>query len=209
MRTGELYQRYYGLYLATVVDVNDPESLGRVRIECDQFEDTTDDPIWCSVARPAGGVTSVFFTPKVKDEVIVGFLVGDVNEPVIVGYAHGGKDRQPPSQVSPTKHGIVTTVGSVVFDEDAKKITVTFNAGPESTITMDSEGIVIKAPNIKMEAQTLVQIDSPRVRMNGQGVVLQPFADTTFVAHTHPTAMGPTAMPFPPVPLPNLDFTLK
>src|SRR6266849_2615331 len=102
MRTGDLYQRYYGLYLGTVVDVNDPQKLGRVRIKCDQYEDFQDDPTWCSVARPAAGQTSVLFTPKEGDQVVFAFLVGDVNEPIILGYAHQSKR----SARSPTsEHG--------------------------------------------------------------------------------------------------------
>ena len=45
MRTGELYQRYYGVFLGTVLSVDDPDKLGRVRIECDQYEDTSDDVV--------------------------------------------------------------------------------------------------------------------------------------------------------------------
>lgn len=188
MRTGELYQRYYGLYLATVVDVNDPEKLGRVRLKMDQFEDSDDEPVWASVSRPAGGKdTSVFFTPKLEDQVIVGFLVGDVNEPVIMGYAHSNK--QPKAeQVDTKKHGIVTSVGRVIFNEEAKTIEVTFAAGgKESVIKMSDEGIEITAPRITMKADT--------VCVNEQAVVLKGFIDGTFANHVHPSAMGPTAPP--------------
>jgi uncharacterized protein involved in type VI secretion and phage assembly len=196
MRTGELYQRYYGLYVATVVDVNDPEKLGRVRLETDQFDDSKDDPVWAAVARPAGGVdTSVFFTPKTGDQVIIGYIVGDVNEPVVMGYAHS-KKLPKPSQVDTKKHGVVTNIGSVVFDEDAKKITVTFSAGgPESTFVMSNDGIEIKAPHIKMNADT--------VCINDQAVVLKNFIDFVYNQHMHPTAFGPTAIPIPrPIPPP-------
>jgi hypothetical protein len=64
MRTNELYQRYYGLYLGTVVDVKDPQQIGRIRLQCHQFTDSDDDPLWATVARPGGGATSVFFTPN-------------------------------------------------------------------------------------------------------------------------------------------------
>jgi uncharacterized protein involved in type VI secretion and phage assembly len=160
MRTGELYQRYHGLYVATVVDEDDPEKLGRVRLATDQYDDSEDDPIWAAVARPAGGKdTSVFFTPKVGDQVIIGYIVGDANEPIVIGYAHS-KKLPKPSQVDVRKHGIVTNIGSVVFDEDAKKITVTFSAGSDSTITMDSDGISINtSAEVKIDGADNVTVN--------------------------------------------------
>src|SRR5713101_5784745 len=178
MRTGELYQRYYGLYLGTVVDVNDPQKLGRVRIKCDQYEDFQDDPTWCSVARPAAGQTSVFFTPKEGDQVVFAFLVGDVNEPIILGYAHQTKDRPAPEQVSTVKHGVVTNIGSVVFDEQNKKIVVTF--GTDKTITMSDDGIEVQGGSkIRLQADR-VEIQGDTVCVNGQGVVLKDFFDITY-----------------------------
>src|SRR5262245_45690111 len=120
MRTTDLTQRYYGLYVGKVVSVEDPQKLGRIRLECDQYGDSTDDPLWAVVARPGGGQTSVFFTPNEGDQVIFGFQVGDVNGPVVLGYAHNSDERPVPEQVqaSPKKHGLVTSIGSLVFDED-------------------------------------------------------------------------------------------
>ena len=117
MRTGALYQRYHGLYLGTVVSVDDREKLGRVRIKCDQYDDFEDDPTWCAVARPAGGDTSVFFRPKAGDQVVVAFLVGAVNEPIVLGCAHHSSNRTPPKPLEPGRNGIVTGIESVLFDE--------------------------------------------------------------------------------------------
>src|SRR5262249_34707279 len=112
MRTSELYQRYYGIYCGKVVSVEDPQRLGRIRIECAQFEESEADPLWAVVARPGGGGTSVFFTPDVGDQVIFGFQVGDVNGPVILGYAHHSGEREPPEEVDAAtkKHAIVTSI---------------------------------------------------------------------------------------------------
>jgi hypothetical protein len=138
MRTGELYQRYYGHYMATVVDVNDPQKLGRVRLQSAQFTDTMDQPIWASVSRPsAGNKTGVFFTPKKGDQVVISYVAGDVREPMIVGYAHSTQSAPDPQLVGPTKHGIVTSIGSAVFDEGGNTITVTLIGPPQQTLTFD------------------------------------------------------------------------
>src|SRR5690606_4125926 len=82
-----LGQRYYGVYLGTVIAVDDEDGLGRVRIENDQYEDTDDDPTWAAVVRPlAGDVTSVYFSPKPGDQVVFTFVAGDVRQPIVLGY---------------------------------------------------------------------------------------------------------------------------
>ena len=167
MRTGELYQRYFGHYIATVVDVNDPQNLGRIRVLADQFADTMDQPIWASISRPmAGNKQGVFFTPKKGDQVILGFIAGDVREPIVVGYAHSTQNMPDPKLVGTQKHAIVTTIGSVVFDEAGRSITVTF-AGPiPSTITLTSAGISIQGAGT-------INIQAPNVVINGRLVAPQ------------------------------------
>jgi uncharacterized protein involved in type VI secretion and phage assembly len=138
MRTGELYQRYYGHYLAEVVDVDDPDNLGRIRVQADQFADTVDQPVWASVVRPsAGDKQGVFFTPKKGDQVVLGYIAGDVREPMIVGYAHSKQKAPDTGKVGTQQHGIVTTIGSVLFDEKNGTITVTLDGPTKSTVTMD------------------------------------------------------------------------
>jgi phage baseplate assembly protein gpV len=167
MRTGELSQRYFGHYLATVVDVNDPQHLGRIRVQADQFADTMDHPIWASISRPAAGdQQGVFFTPKNGDQVVISFISGDVREPIVVGYAHSTQKMPATSLVGTRKHGIVTTIGSVVFDEEGRTITVTF-AGPiPSTITMTTAGISIQGAGT-------INIQAPNVVINGRVVAPQ------------------------------------
>lgn len=152
MRTAQHYQRYYGLYLAQVLDVDDPEKLGRVRVQAEQYEDSKDDPVWATVARPAAGdKTGVFFTPKVGDQVVIAYVVGDVHGPLIVGYAHSQK-RPAPGETSTTTHGIVTTIGSVTFDEKGERIEVSFTGSPTSPskVVMDATGVTILATTINL-----------------------------------------------------------
>lgn len=246
MRTGELYQRYYGVFLGTVLSVDDPDKLGRVRIECDQYEDASDDVVWATVTRPAAGKkTGVFFTPKVGDQVVLGYLAGDVGEPVILGYAHS-QPRPPSSEVGPRKHGIVTDVGRVIFDEEGGSITVTFTSplSPvgDSFVKLDATGITLSGPQVNIIASASVFIGAPSLTfggrpsfgpfvsippvvvpglpgpavfdftetgasfktgnkefcVNGQGVLLEGFAEQIFNLHTHvPGGPPPGAPPVP------------
>jgi len=205
MRTGDLYQRYHGLYIGTVTDVKDPQKLGRIRIQCDQYEDKDDeDALWAPVARPAVGGTSVFFTPNVGDQVIFGFHVGDVNGPVVLGYAHNTSGQPVPDPLSadsPKNHGIVTKIGSVVFFEDDNKIEVKF--GDSTTITMDSGGITLNTEQqVKVIAQNVFVGSGDANQPIPLGTMLQTWLD----AHIHPTAMGPSGPPTPATPFPSQQY---
>lgn len=73
------------LAIATVVDNKDQEGLGRVKVSFGWLDQSmvTD---WISVAQPhAGADRGVFWMPEKDDEVLVGFLHGDINKPVVIG----------------------------------------------------------------------------------------------------------------------------
>lgn len=158
MRTDELSYHYFGLYLGTVLSVDDPENLGRLRIDTDQYADGDGtEAVWAPVARPAAGSkTGIFFTPKQGDQVIVGYLAGDVERPVVLGYAHSSSE-PPPVQSAKDKQAIVTGIGSVVFDETKKSITVTLDGPPPSSVTLDETGIALRSgKTITLSAPALV-----------------------------------------------------
>lgn len=182
MRTGELYQRYFGVYVGTVAAVDsegdpdrDPAQLGRVRIECDQFRDEKDNPIWANVVRAGGGETSVFFTPKVGDQVVFAFLAGDVNHPIILGYAHSAQAQQvPPPDVSPEKHAIVTKTFRIDLNEKPgeRKLKLT-NRESGDFIEFDAEdkSITISAETgIVIRSKGLVDIRGAQVQVQRRGV---------------------------------------
>lgn len=169
MRTNDLNYRYYGLFLGTVVSVDDPKNLGRLRIDTDQYADGDDgEEIWAAVARPAAGnKTGVYFTPKTGDQVIVGYIAGDVEQPVVLGYAHSTAD-PPPDQTDKNKHGIVTGIGSVVFDEAGKSIKVTFDGPAGSSVTLESDGVRIE---FGTPALTSVELNTEGVSITSPGMI--------------------------------------
>src|SRR4051812_38246436 len=89
-----LNRKYYGVVEGIVVkNIGDPDKEGRVQVKFPWFDDAfvTD---WCRVAQPyAGNQYGVFFVPEEKDEVIVGFIHGDMHIPIVLGGVHNGKDK--------------------------------------------------------------------------------------------------------------------
>ncbi|MCK6527283.1 phage baseplate assembly protein V [Myxococcota bacterium] len=78
-----------------VVDNRDPEGLGRVQVSLPRLGDRcrTD---WARICTPMAGPDRGWVSlPEPGDEVLVAFLHGDPEQPVVLGGLHGGRDRAP------------------------------------------------------------------------------------------------------------------
>jgi type VI secretion system (T6SS) baseplate-like injector VgrG len=83
---------HLGVALAVVVDVNDPEDAGRIKVRFPWVRG--DVEAWALVSLPLGGNHTGFWTlPEIGDEVIIGFEHGEVRSPVVLGSLWNGKDR--------------------------------------------------------------------------------------------------------------------
>ncbi len=195
---GQLGQRYFGVYLGTVVDVEDPDGLGRVRIETDQYEDTEEAPTWCAVSRPlAGDVFTVFFSPKEGDQVIVAYLAGDVRQPIVLGYAHTTEKK--PETAGARKHTIeIKDLGRITFDEDDRSIVIAQSGTPSATLTLKEGELTVSATKVAFTGSA----GQTKFSINGQGVVLESFLQGTFRSHVHPAGTPNTQVPVAP-PLPT------
>ncbi len=79
-----------------IVEVTDPENLGRVKVRYPHLNDTLTE--WSSVSSiMAGGGRGCFFMPEVDDEVLVAPQHGDWNHPFIIGFVWN-QVQGPPSQ---------------------------------------------------------------------------------------------------------------
>ena len=82
-----------GLYSAQVIGPSGEEiytdDSGRIQVQFpadNQGDITTDKTVWVRVVQPwAGNAWGAQFTPRIGMEVVVAFLEGDVNRPVVVG----------------------------------------------------------------------------------------------------------------------------
>ncbi|MDX1665386.1 MAG: phage baseplate assembly protein V [Candidatus Promineifilaceae bacterium] len=181
---------FYGVYPALVVDNQDPENLGRVRVRLPWSPDSGDNgyEAWARIATlMAGQNRGSWFIPDVDDEVLVAFEAGDTRRPYIVGMLWNGQD-EPPERMDNNNNlktilsraGIRITMDdsdgavsltlstpgghSLVFDDGDLSITATDSSG--NTIKMDSSGVTITASaNIQMQASQ-VQVDAGMVTVN-------------------------------------------
>ena len=84
-----------GVYVAIVRDNEDPEALGRVKLEY-PWRETTDESTWARIAVPmAGDGRGTYFLPETGDEVLVAFEGGDIDHPYVIGALWNGEDEPP------------------------------------------------------------------------------------------------------------------
>jgi uncharacterized protein involved in type VI secretion and phage assembly len=160
----------FGAQLAQVVDVQDPDGMGRVRVRLFNFDGVADQdaPIWARVAVPfAGNNRGAFFIPDVGDEVLVNFVNGDPRVPIVVGGLWNGSQTPPES------------VG-----RNVDKWTITGKAGTKIAIIEESEPqIVLKTPrgqkvtlDDNANEVTINDMFGNKVTLNSSGISLQAVA---------------------------------
>ncbi|CAL1517080.1 type VI secretion system tip protein VgrG [Chitinophaga sp. MM2321] len=136
---------------ALVKDNNDPEKLGRVRV---QFFWQTQNELspWLRQASPAaGGGTGFHFVPEVGEEVVVGFEGGNAEMPFVLGSKFNGKSKSGYGDAQNNMKAIKTRSGNLIqLDDNSGSVTVTDKNG--STMIMDGSG------NITVQSQTLVTV---------------------------------------------------
>jgi phage protein D/phage baseplate assembly protein gpV len=83
----------FGLVIAQVTSVKDPEKLGRVKLKFPWLSDTYESD-WARVVQAgAGNKRGLLVLPEVDDEVLVGFEQGDVRWPYVLGGLYNGVDK--------------------------------------------------------------------------------------------------------------------
>lgn len=131
-----------GLVLAEVTDLKDPDNLGRImcHILTEEKANTLD---WCYVMSPlAGKQHGIQYMPDVGDLVVLGFISGDRQRPLVLGCLWNKQIPMP----YPLKDGknfsfsIKTPAGSeILMDGEKGKEKITIKTPAETTIVMDDE----------------------------------------------------------------------
>ncbi|MFE5791132.1 VgrG-related protein [Streptomyces sp. NPDC056503] len=81
-----------GLVNATVTDTQDPEGSGRVKVMFPWLSDEYASD-WARTAQAAGTGGGEPYIPEVGDEVVVGFELGRLDRPYVLGGLYNGQDR--------------------------------------------------------------------------------------------------------------------
>jgi uncharacterized protein involved in type VI secretion and phage assembly len=135
----------------------------------------------------AGNNRGAFFMPEPEDEVVVGFELGNFDQPVILGALWSDVDR-PPRQADTSAANSVRTIVSraghqITFDDSpAGKITIQTQSGVEITLEDATKKITIKT--------------------TGNIATSQIVLDGVSWNHQHATGVGPSGPPLSITPIP-------
>ena len=125
-----------GLVIGLVTNIQDPESLGRVRVKFPTLGDTIEG-IWARVALPgAGPDAGLSFMPQIDDEVVVGFEHGDTRRPVVLGALHNAVDKPHANMRGQQDGGSLVIYGRQDAEIDLKKQLV-IHAKDAMTVKID------------------------------------------------------------------------
>jgi uncharacterized protein involved in type VI secretion and phage assembly len=167
----------YGVYTALVVDLQDPDGQGRVKIRLPWSPDTGSGnyEVWARVAvMMAGAGRGTWFIPDVDDEVLVAFEGGNARRPYVVGALWNGSDSPPATmdgnntkKVIHSRNGIVITLD----DSDGQETLTLETPGGQRMEYKDAPaGIEISdssGNSVKLEAAGITVTAAGNVNVNG------------------------------------------
>jgi uncharacterized protein involved in type VI secretion and phage assembly len=155
-----------GIVVGVVRDLDDPDSLGRVRVEYPHLENELSE--WApSATLMAGGGRGTFFRPEPEDRVLIGFEYGEPRRPYILGSLWDQTD-QPPAYDDEATENNVRFIRSrsghmIVLDDtdSAERIEIVDKDGTRRVV-VDSSGekiqIVCDSGDVEISASETVSI---------------------------------------------------
>lgn len=181
--------RVYGVVVGVVTNIDDPDTLARVKVSYPWLGDDAESP-WARVMTPmAGKDRGLVCRPEVGDEVLVMFEHGDMRFPYVIGGVWNAMDTPPQHRGTDTDNNI-----RMIRSRSGHEITLDDTSGSEKIVIVDSSG------NHKMELSSSgVVIVSNSVKVgsssSSESLVLGDAFMQLFNAHTHPTGVGPSGPP--------------
>lgn len=214
-----------GIHPGVVVDNNDPEKRGRLRVQVSGYMDDITTPTelpWsmpCILggAPPVGSTTKngSLWIPKLRSIVWVAFYNGDIRFPIWLGSYYGkpgGSSQLPNDFLSgyPEIRGWISPQGNKILIDDTPgsyKITIKTTTGNKIEIDETQNKMVISdstgTTKIELDLTTKkVTLESTTISLGSsatEAAVLGTLFMTLFNSHTHNvTAIGaPTGVPIP------------
>lgn len=161
----------YGVVIAVVTGNQDPEGLGRIKINF-PWRGEKDESYWARIACPmAGNERGMVFYPEVDDEVLVAFEHGDINQPYVIGSLWNGKDK-PPETNSDGKNNIRKIKSrsghEIIFNDDdtAMKEKIEIHTKGKHKIVLDDSSGQEKIEIIDKTGSNKIIIDSVKNSIN-------------------------------------------
>ena len=180
-----LRQAAVNVLVGLVLDNQDPDGLGRVKINLPGLSED-ESGHWARLASPmAGDGRGMFFLPEKNDEVLVAFEQGDITRPYILGALWNGEDKPPESNSDGQNNVrlIKSRSGhSVRFDDSdgVEKIEIIDKSG-ENSVTIDTKSNSI---SIKSAQDVVIEAPQGKISLSAKNVEVKSTAETKVEAQT-------------------------
>lgn len=139
---------------AKIRDNNDPEGLGRVKVEF-YWASGTKTSQWIRMIQPhTGAGKGSYLIPEIGEEVLVGFEGGNAQNPYVMGAHYNGQAKSGYATEKNDLKVIQTRSGNRIISDDATgDITIESKMGQTLAVLYGDGNVKIKAPkNIEFDA---------------------------------------------------------
>lgn len=168
---------------AKIADNNDPDGLGRVKVEF-YWAAGTKKSQWIRMIQPHSGAGKGFyFIPEIGEEVLVGFEGGNAQCPYVMGTQYNGQESSGYATEKNDFKVIQTRSGNRIISDDATgDVTIESKMGQTLAVLCGDGNVKIKAPkNIEFEAGEDIVMKAGRDITSSAG---QDISDIAGVNHT-------------------------
>jgi uncharacterized protein involved in type VI secretion and phage assembly len=165
--------RFYGKYRGIVVDVDDPDSLGRITAQVPEVLQEETSP-WALPASPfAGPSHGLVLIPEKGDGVWIEFEAGDPSRPIWTG-GWWAKDELPDPGGTKARVLVTSTGHKLVLDDDNKEIHLLHSGGAELEMTDDDITLTIGQAELKMTGSGIsLTIGTASIKMTSSELTLK------------------------------------
>lgn len=207
----QVRERFYGKYRGVVSNVDDPEQIGRIKVQVPEVLGSVESP-WALPCTPYPGMGEGFYAiPPVGAGVWIEFEAGDPSRPIWTGGWFGrsdppadetGKTPVPALKVLRTGQGLL-----LAFDDDLKTIALSDDSGSNLLKIKVNEGL------LRIQAATKIIVEAPLIELVENAPHPLVFGDDLlqylnqlvmlFNTHMHvgETVMGIPVTPMTPTPV--------
>lgn len=187
---GQVLDVMYGVTVAVVTNIDDPDKLGRVKVKLINRDSSQNETDFIRVMTPMTGKEwGSFFFPEVGDEVLVAFQHGDIAKPYVIG-ALWNKNYKPPVEIKDGKNDIrkiKTKRGhEIIFNDEEGEERIDIKTPNELSLSLDDKNEVItlqdkneknlmkidtKNGQIQIESEKKIKLNSgdASIELNAQG----------------------------------------
>jgi len=186
--SGEL-SAVQGLQTGIITDIIDVDGDFRIKLRLPLVSNQEEGVFARLATLDAGNKRGTFFMPEISDEVVVGFMNNDPNQPVILGMLHSSKNAAPldPESANDKKGYVSRSEIKIIIDDGEKSITIETPAGNifkmndtenkislkdsnGNKITMEQSGITIESVSaLTLKAGSTLSISAPQLSAKADG----------------------------------------